>query len=278
MSIGLPVYNEVTYIEETLKSLLALSYPNIEIIISDNASADGTFDLCQKLCREVENVALHRFSENKGATANFQYVLGQAKGKYFMWASGHDLWAPNLIDSYVRALEDNPDANIAFSSAVWIDQFGKSIDKISGWSDTRGMGAMSRFFTILWGNMHPLLGLIRRASLNDINKIGSFIGADLALLADLSLKGEFLYVTETKWFRREFRKELDHSEKMERYRREGFIIRGGVFSWIFPMFGLPMSLIGIAIRSNLPIGLKFWMLTGLVFSLPARYIAGKRRL
>ncbi|ANJ67707.1 hypothetical protein A9404_10270 [Halothiobacillus diazotrophicus] len=278
VSIGLPVYNEARFIEETIRSLLDQDYPNMEILISDNGSSDDTAVICKKFSQTYDFVKFHRFEVNQGSTTNFQYVLGQAEGKYFMWASGHDLWASNLISSYVEVLERMPSANIAFGTTTWIDQLGDTMQKESGWSDTRGMGPVARFFTILWGNMHPLLGLIRRSALNDIGKIGNFIGSDLALLADLSLKGYFLHVPEAKWKRREFRHEQTHDEKVARYRGATFIIKGGLLSSMFPMLQLPVSLGKSLMRSELPLGVKWLALSGLILSLPVRYVAGRKGL
>jgi len=121
VSIGLPVFNEGRFIRQSLESLISQDYKNIEIIISDNASTDNTRKICEEVEREYSNIRYYRFDQNLGAVKNFNYVFECAKGKYFTWASGHDLWSSNYIRQCVKELEENKDAVIAFATTLWID-------------------------------------------------------------------------------------------------------------------------------------------------------------
>ena len=78
-----------------------------------------------------------------------------------MWAAGHDLWSENLVSECVKQLETHRTAAIASGKTYWIDDMGERLERLSSYSDTRGMGSMERFFTVFWGNMHPVLGMIR---------------------------------------------------------------------------------------------------------------------
>lgn len=278
VSIGVPVFNEGRFIAESLHSLLKQDYPNLEIIISDNASTDNTQKICEASTRNSPKVVYHAFMANLGITENFRHVLRLSRGKYFMWASGHDLWEPNFVSECVHALENNPDAVLAFGSSVWVDETGDKMGKTSGWSDTRGMGPLSRFFTILWGNMHPILGVIKRSELPQIEKIGNHAGADLALLAELVLKGHFIHATKTNWKRREFRRETNYSEKLKRYRSDKFGISRDFFNRLFPVLQLPYRLTSILFHSRIPVFPKALAVIVLLATLPARYIAGVQNL
>ena len=99
VSIGMPVYNGAQYIREALDSLLTQTFTDFELIISDNASTDATQSICEEYARRDLRIRYVRQSENKGALANFQFVLEQAQGEFFMWAAADDLWEKNWIDT-----------------------------------------------------------------------------------------------------------------------------------------------------------------------------------
>ena len=71
VSIGMPLHNEERFINAALESLRAQDYPNFEIIVSDNASTDRTFEICQQLAATDPRIRLERAQENRGATAGF---------------------------------------------------------------------------------------------------------------------------------------------------------------------------------------------------------------
>lgn len=98
VSIGMPVYNGEKYIREALDSLLAQTFTDFELIISDNASIDTTSVICQEYARKDSRICYIRQSQNKGAVANFKFVLDEAVGEYFMWAAHDDVWLNNHIE------------------------------------------------------------------------------------------------------------------------------------------------------------------------------------
>ena len=279
VTIGIPVFNEARFVEKTLKSILEQDYPNLEIIVSDNASSDETYSLCNEILGNRPKTVLHRFDTNQGATENFRFVADSANGKYFMWASGHDTWSPNLISACVELLERDPTIVVAFGTSAWIDEHGNPMTKFSGWIDTRGMQPVARFITTVWGNMHPILGLIRKSALDRVRPIEPVIGADLILLSQLALQGDFAHATSGNWCRREFRHESSHNEKLKRYRSTEYrLTKGSLIDKIFPLLRLPLGLALSVIRADsLRFAEKLAVLSALIAMLPARYLDGKRK-
>src|SRR5215467_531149 len=106
VSIGLPAHNARKYIQQTLDSLLIQDYECFELIVSDNASTDGTWDVCQEYARRDKRISCYRNDINLGATKNFNRVLELSCGKYFMWAADHDRWHPSFISRCISILED----------------------------------------------------------------------------------------------------------------------------------------------------------------------------
>lgn len=104
VSIGLPVYNGENYVREAIDSLLAQTLSDFELLISDNASTDGTRRICEAYARVDNRVRYLRQNENIGAGRNFEYVLDHARGQYFMWAAHDDAWAANWLEVLVKAI------------------------------------------------------------------------------------------------------------------------------------------------------------------------------
>ena len=71
VSIGLPVHNGERYLDETIKLILGQTYPDLELIISDNGSTDATSKICQRFADRDERVRYFRSAENRGAAWNF---------------------------------------------------------------------------------------------------------------------------------------------------------------------------------------------------------------
>ena len=97
VSIGIPVYNSRDTIIDSVKSALSQDYRNIEIIISDNASTDGTYSMCKLIAGADSRVRLFRQDQNIGALKNFTFVLEKSSGEYFKWLGADDIISSDTI-------------------------------------------------------------------------------------------------------------------------------------------------------------------------------------
>jgi len=208
VSIGIPVYNEGKFLSKALDSLLNQDYDNFELIISDNASEDDTQEMCLDYATKDKRIFYHRFEKNKGASANFKQVLDLAKGKYFMWAGGHDLWESDVISRCVDTLENDSEIILAYPRAKRIDPQGNLIGLAANQIDTRGMSPPDRFSHLIWkisgGDL--IYGVIRTQALKQI-RFKTIWGGDQAVLAELSLQGTFAHIPETFFYWRRVRDE-----------------------------------------------------------------------
>lgn len=91
---------------EAIDSLLAQTFSDFELIISDNASTDSTQLICEEYAQRDKRIRYIRQPHNMGASWNFQYVLSQATEKYFMWAAADDTWAPNWLDVLTKLIDE----------------------------------------------------------------------------------------------------------------------------------------------------------------------------
>lgn len=99
VSIGMPVYNGEPFIHQALDSLLAQTFTDFELIISDNASTDGTERICKRYEKKDIRIRYVRQSQNRGISWNFNFVLQEARGDYFMWAAADDVWDVRWIET-----------------------------------------------------------------------------------------------------------------------------------------------------------------------------------
>lgn len=276
VSIGMPIYNEQKFLVEALESLAKQNYQNIELIISDNASTDETEKICQTFVKKYDFIKYVRLEENIGAAANFRSVQKLATGKYFMWAAGHDLWSENLISECVSVLENYDGAVIAFATSEWVNESsGKTTTKTSGWTDTRGMHAVDRFNSVLWGNMHPILGLIRNSSLIDSKEFQSILGADLVMLCELALKGDFVHAVNAKWCRRVFRNEETYKQRLQRYKSASYKQIDPSFIPTPAILKLPLEITKTIFRSTLPFHIKTLTFVALLPAMFLKYVISR---
>ena len=144
VSIGMPAYNGERYIRQALDSLLAQDYEHFELIISDNASTDGTEQICREYAAKDSRIKFYSNERNLGALANFRAVLALARGPYFMWAAVNDLWEPGFVSELVGLLEATPSAVLAGCRAEKIDYDGRPLHLGPLYLTTTGMTRAER--------------------------------------------------------------------------------------------------------------------------------------
>ncbi|MEM1170359.1 MAG: glycosyltransferase [Cyanobacteria bacterium P01_H01_bin.35] len=195
-SIGLPVYNEETYIRKVLDSILKQDYKNFELIIADNASTDNTPEICQEYANKDSRIRYCPNPTNIGATGNFQKVVELAKGDYFAWVAGHDLWHTQFLSRCIEVMSQDESIVLSHPQAMWIDTDSQPLGIIPGSVDTRGLDTISRINVVLWGlgYCYPVYGLIKLSALKQATLGLKIIGPDILLLAELSLFGTFSHV------------------------------------------------------------------------------------
>jgi glycosyltransferase involved in cell wall biosynthesis len=204
VSIGLPVYNGENYLAETLDSLLAQTYRDFELIISDNASTDRTEAICRQYTAGDPRIRYERNAENIGAAANYNRAFDLARGDYFKWAAHDDLLAPTYLERCVAVLDRDPDVVLAYTQAKAIDDKGEVVKIYPGKRFFNSPDPRRRFYEFVL-DPHPVVavfGLMRREVLGRTRLIGKYAGSDRPLLSELSLLGRFHEVPEHLFFYR----------------------------------------------------------------------------
>jgi glycosyltransferase involved in cell wall biosynthesis len=211
LSVGLPVYNGANYLAESLEALLGQSFGDFELIISDNASTDSTPDICQHYAQQDSRIRFFRQPRNIGLCPNHNFAVEQARAELFKWASNDDLYARDLLERCVDALDGNPDVVLAHSWTAMIDSSGAVTKATEYPLATASPRAPDRFRSLLFDDGgDDDGGVIRTQVLRQTAMKESYHHADRTIIAELSLYGRFYQVPDWLYFRR------DHPERAER--------------------------------------------------------------
>lgn len=130
VTIGMPVFNDVLFLEKSLKSILSQTFKDFILIISDDGSTDGSELICEKYVELDSRVKYIRQAQNLGISRNMQYLLSLAETPYFMWAGDDDLMEETFVEKLYNALCNNSDAVSAFSTCALIDERDDTIREI----------------------------------------------------------------------------------------------------------------------------------------------------
>ncbi len=135
VSIGMPVFNGEKFLAEAIESILAQSFRDFELIISDNASSDRTEEMCRAFAARDERIRYFRQPVNQGAAWNHNFVFNQSSAGYFKWQCHDDLCDPTFIEKCVAVLDREPLAALCYSQFLRIDELGRPLAASShGWS------------------------------------------------------------------------------------------------------------------------------------------------
>jgi glycosyltransferase involved in cell wall biosynthesis len=210
VTIGVPVYNGARHLEPCLDSLLAQTYEDIEIVISDNASTDRTPEICRAYRDRDERVRYHRHPHNIGAAANFNYLPRHTRGEFFKWAAHDDWCAPEFVERCVAALDQSPGDVLAFPRTIFVDAAGEMLSKYDTEMHWRNHPTVVGRLEDLLGDLEetllhkctPQFGVIRRSALERTGLMGAYNSSDVVLLVELALVGGFADLDDYLFFSR----------------------------------------------------------------------------
>ncbi len=167
VTIGVPTYNGGPYLRDCLNGILAQSYQNYVVIISDNASTDETADIAKEFAAKDSRFRYRRQNKKCDVLLNFYAVAKAAETPLFVWHADDDAWAPNYLEELVALLDKNPSAKLAVAQTLeeFLDGSNRKIV-------TNYMPAGKGFFQQMrWMNKYPatwLYGLFCRSTLNEV--------------------------------------------------------------------------------------------------------------
>lgn len=208
VGIGMPVFNGEKYVGQAIQSILAQTHGDFELVISDNASTDGTAEICAAFAARDRRVRYVRNPCNIGAGPNFDRCVTLTRGTYFLWAAHDDMRAPDFLGRAVEAMERHPQAVLCVGGIVEIGADGEVLRRYATALD--GMDAADpaeRFGRVIHSHhqCEDFFGLYRRSALSGTGLVGTFSGSDRVLLAEMALRGPWVRLPGHDFLHREHR-------------------------------------------------------------------------
>jgi glycosyltransferase involved in cell wall biosynthesis len=203
VSIGLPVYNGENYIRQSVDSILAQTFTDFELIISDNASTDQTGAICLEYAQRDLRICYHRNPTNIGGANNHNRTFQLSRGKYFRWAGYDDIFSPELLEKTVKVLDEDPSIVLAHTITQQIDQNGKDL-RIIPWDKGKDDSPSVRFRDLSDPDHYceAANGLIRSEIMKKTDLLLNYTDSDRTFLTDLALYGKFFQVKEILFYKR----------------------------------------------------------------------------
>lgn len=204
VSIAIPTYNCASYIAQSIESLLGQTYGDFELVISDNASTDGTEEVCRRYAAQDQRVRYVRRTENIGGPGNFRYVFSLCSGQYHKWSTADDYWHPEFLKEAVSVLDQRGDVVLCYPKTRLIDAQGNTLsdydDKLNLMDDSPRVRFRGLYDLIGLCNAH--LGLLRREAMLKTNLIAAHKASDVDFLGEMALLGKFWLLPDVRFFRR----------------------------------------------------------------------------
>jgi glycosyltransferase involved in cell wall biosynthesis len=122
VSIVTPSFNQAKYLEATIRSVLAQDYPNLEYIVIDGGSTDGSIAIIKKY---ADKLAYWTSEPDQGQTDAVNKGFAQAKGDILAWLNSDDTYEPHAVGEAVQFLMENLDIGMVYGDANFIDEQGR---------------------------------------------------------------------------------------------------------------------------------------------------------
>jgi len=228
VSIGIPLYNESAYVKRTVDSALAQSYRNIEIIVSDNCSTDNTYDILTSEFKDIENLRIYRQPKNIGPNANFEFLMHQANGEFFMWLGGHDAIHPEYVAMAVKVHGEHPDSSLVYFQHQFLDHELNFIQtpplpSIASHHLSRNLSAIKVFNALNYcTHIHGVWRLKHRPEI----EFTKYFGPDHLILFIMSLCGSIHEISQSYYLRVVNRSE-NSEDMIKRYKSYGYNLVDG---------------------------------------------------
>ena len=198
LSIGLPVYNGDDFLCEALDSILAQTFQDFELIISDNASTDRTEEICRSYARRDERIKYSRNPQNIGATQNWYRVFELSAGEFFASAAHDDVYAPDYMEKCISILDRDSAIVLCYSKTRIIDRDGKALQdgrierSFEAPIDTMSDRPSVRLYNVLAVDYLciQLYGVMRAETLRKTRVFAGYYACDRNTLAELALFGK----------------------------------------------------------------------------------------
>jgi len=201
VSICLPTRNGEARIQNAVRTVLAQDHEDLELVISDNASTDGTEELCRSLARADSRVVYRRHDVNVGLLNNFISAAQHARGELFRWMGDDDYLEPNCVSRGVKEFQADPRLLLVSSQVAYTGASGASETApytgtgLSSDDPVVRFREMLRMLNESYLALDPLYSMMRRAPVVAIAR-RNMLKEDEVFATKLALAGPWGHVPE----------------------------------------------------------------------------------
>lgn len=193
ISVIIPAYNAEKTIQETIESVLNQTFPDLELIIINDGSTDGTLEVISSI--KDSRIQVLSFP-NSGAQKSRNRGIEQAVGEYLSFIDADDLWTPDKLERQLKALQDNPEAGVAYSWTDYIDESGEPLPGGQHFKYTHHVYERLLLGDFIGSGSNPL---IRQEAFSQVGNFDESLlgGQDWEMWIRLASKYQFTVVTAT---------------------------------------------------------------------------------
>ena len=275
VSVGVPTYNRPDGLRLTLQCLMNQTYPNLEIIVSDNCSTGVEVEqLMHKVMKGETRIRYFRQNRNIGAVSNFEFVLNEATGKYFIWVADDDLCESGFIEKLVDCMENHPDLVLCTCDVQAIDENDnpletnhlESIRLSEDWERARRLFfryPTSNIFFCIYG-LYKTEIIRRRGIQTMVGWRGFATNGEVPFLAQIATWGRIAAIPEVLKIYRRHPDSVYHKEIKRISRFDAFMLK----------LVIRLKLFKIALMGDSPFLVKLSLLNAVVTSFIASQVRG----
>jgi glycosyltransferase domain-containing protein len=190
VSIALPTYNRLPTLERAIESALAQTHEDLELVISDNASTDGTEERCRAAAAGDERVRYLRHDVNRGPTENFNALFAAVRGDYVMMLADDDWIDPDYVAACLAVLRTSPDLALVAGQARYHREGAFVRDGVPmQLLDDDPARRVRKYYATVDDN-GTFYGLMRSTSLRAAGRLRNVLGNDWMLMAAVAFTGK----------------------------------------------------------------------------------------
>jgi glycosyltransferase involved in cell wall biosynthesis len=225
VTIGLPVYNSEQTLQQSIDSLLSQTYTDFTLVISDNASTDGTADICKRAAAADSRIQYYRNATNIGNPGNFNRVFQLTSTTYLKWSTADDLTEPTFLEKAIPVMEADEQIALCYPKTWIIEGDDPTRTPYEDNLHLMQEDPAERFLALLQRIKlaHQHLGVIRTSMLRRTHLLRPQVGSDIAFLAELTLYGKFYEYPERLFCRRFHPKSGSWKRDDEKHQAERYL-------------------------------------------------------
>lgn len=257
VTVGVPVRNGEAFLERTLRALQEQDLADIEVIVADNASTDGTRKIAETVAEEDPRFTYLAAEANGGIPWNWNRTLARARAPYFMWNAADDMVRPRHLTACVDALESRPAATIAFSRVLWCDPDDREVGAMNDEGlDFLSLGPADRVGLFLRRGVWQVVGwggVFRTAALRERGGLPDYWGGDFGLGVAMAMRAPWVQVPEVGYLARRHQGQMTNLQARDPVQQTRAYRPGFHRPVAFPQWYMNARMLAEAARAPVPV-------------------------